>query len=145
MKLSEFPDAIGYRFGFYQQGTIVIEAKTSIEDFKRDALKAWKRMGPGMGRWRFYVCPTGLLLPRDVPEDHGLIYAPLDRKLRIVKQAPDRGDARDMKSELTLAVNMIQRHQRGVPWFPKQYRFETMREGDQRRSQEEKEHDDETL
>jgi hypothetical protein len=138
MKLNEMPDAIGYRFGYYQQGTTVVEVKTSIADFKRDADKRWKRIGEGlgMGRFRFYLVPALLLNPSDVPEDHGLIYSIPGEKLRIVKSAPDRKDARDIKAELTLAVNMLQRHQLGVPWFPKEYRFETMAAGRERAAKE---------
>jgi hypothetical protein len=137
MKLNEFPDAIGFNFGYTtsRSGSTVIEAKTSVADFKRDASKRWKHLGPGMGRWRFYLCPEYMLGPRDIPDDHGLIYALESGKLRVVRDAPSRSE-RDVASELSLLTTMVQRHQLGVRWDPKTYTFETRHETERRKATE---------
>lgn len=85
----ENPDVIGVRHGTigtaeysgityehgWDVGTIVLEAKTSRSDFLADRKKP-HRIDPasGMGRWRYYICPTDLIKPEDLPEKWGLIY-----------------------------------------------------------------------
>lgn len=68
----EYPDVIG----FSSWGkSVLIECKASRSDFHADKKKMF-RMYPeqGMGRYRFYCCPTGLLKREDLPENWGLIY-----------------------------------------------------------------------
>ncbi len=134
MKLNEFPDAIGYSFGFQHGGVTVVEVKVSIEDFKRDESKRWKSLGPGMGTRRFYLVPEGLISAADVPEDHGLIYA-LEPKLRVVKSAPAR-QTRDVESECAVLATALQRHQLGLRWLADQFRFETAHEHEARKERE---------
>lgn len=85
----ENPDVFGVRhgtFGSYEHngviyptgydvGTVVLEAKTSRSDFLADRKKP-HRMQPdtGMGKWRYYICPTDLIKPNELPEKWGLIY-----------------------------------------------------------------------
>lgn len=73
----ENPDVIGYRHGMsgFDVGTTVLEAKTSRSDFLVDKKKP-HRQDPetGMGRWRYYICPTDLIKPSELPERWGLIY-----------------------------------------------------------------------
>jgi len=69
----EIPDAIGWRQG----GSILVECKTSLADFKADAKKRHRRRGPhgkncGMGNWRFYIAPPGLIKADMLPEGWGL-------------------------------------------------------------------------
>ena len=65
----EIPDVIG----FSRTHTNVIECKVSLEDFRAD-LKKPHRNGGGMGDWRMYLCPAGLISPEQVPPDWGLLY-----------------------------------------------------------------------
>lgn len=68
---SETPDAIGFDTrGF----STLIECKASRADFHADK-KKWFRKHPedGMGYWRFYMAPVGLLEPEEIPENWGLI------------------------------------------------------------------------
>lgn len=74
----ENPDVFGIRHGHadrYDTGTIVLEAKTSRGDFLNDKKKPF-RIDPdtGMGRWRYYICPEGLILPAELPPRWGLLY-----------------------------------------------------------------------
>lgn len=54
----EQPDAIGWNVN----GTsILVECKTSISDFNRDAVKRWRQHPEtGVGRRRFYMFPPGI-------------------------------------------------------------------------------------
>lgn len=56
-------------------GSFLVEAKMSISDFRADAKKEF-RQNPesGVGKYRYYACPEGLLKPEDLPEKWGLIY-----------------------------------------------------------------------
>jgi len=75
----EFPDAIGWRDGL----SILIEVKTSRSDFLADKKKSF-RSSPekGMGDWRFYLCPEGVIKPEDLPAGWGLLYAKGSRVLK---------------------------------------------------------------
>lgn len=72
----EIPDAIGFRAAGDCDGTVVVEVKRSRADFLADAKKP-HRSGEalGMGNWRYYLCPEGLIKPEELPEKWGLIYA----------------------------------------------------------------------
>lgn len=67
----EEPDAIGWRDGV----SILIEVKVSRSDFLADKKKFF-RADPteGMGDWRFYMCPPGIIKPEDLPGGWGLLY-----------------------------------------------------------------------
>ena len=72
----ENPDVIGFRHGCSSDcGTVLLEVKVSRSDFLRDKTKP-HRINPasGIGRWRYYVCPTGLIKPNELPPKWGLIY-----------------------------------------------------------------------
>lgn len=67
----ELPDAIGWRDGL----SILIECKVSRADFLADKGKPF-RVDPskGMGDWRFYMCPPGVITKDDLPPGWGLLY-----------------------------------------------------------------------
>ena len=67
-------DAYGYRWG-YGSGSVVVEAKVSRSDFLADAKKP-HRNGEvlGMGDFRYYICPEGLINIQDLPNGWGLIW-----------------------------------------------------------------------
>ena len=69
---SEIPDVIGF---FGGSGSVLIECKASRSDFLADKNKPF-RMNPsqGMGRSRFYCCPTGMIKKEELPKKWGLIY-----------------------------------------------------------------------
>lgn len=73
----ENPDVFGVRHGGkgFDVGTIVLEVKTSRADFLKDRKKP-HRINPetGMGKWRYYICPTDLIKRTEIPEKWGLIY-----------------------------------------------------------------------
>ena len=68
---NEIPDVIG----FSSNGSTLIECKTSKSDFKRDKKKMFRSVPQmGMGKYRFYMCPTGLIEKNELPDNWGLIY-----------------------------------------------------------------------
>ena len=67
----ECPDAIGFRAGI----SILVECKASRSDFLADKKKSF-RANPemGIGDWRFYMCPPGVINIEDLPDDWGLLW-----------------------------------------------------------------------
>lgn len=70
----ERADAFGYRYGSYA-GSVVVEVKVSRSDFLIDAKKP-HRNGEvlGMGNYRYYMCPEGIINKEDLPEGWGLLW-----------------------------------------------------------------------
>jgi hypothetical protein len=70
-KTGEQPDVIG----FGPSRSVLIECKASRADFHADKKKLFrKHTFQGMGKYRFYLCPTGVIKPEDLPDNWGLIY-----------------------------------------------------------------------
>jgi len=68
----EVPDAIGWLNA--GKCSVLIECKTSRSDFLADAKKMFRRRQEhGMGRYRFYMAPVGLLAADEMPEHWGLL------------------------------------------------------------------------
>lgn len=66
----EQADVIGFR----SNCSAVIEAKASRSDFLVDARKPHRVVG-GLGVYRFYLCPPGIINVVDLPASWGLLYA----------------------------------------------------------------------
>lgn len=110
----EVPDVIGWR----ATACVLIECKTSRADFRADLKKPF-RVSPasGMGDWRFYLCPQGLIEADEVPERWGLLWAHEGRVKPIVgvprgnmswhsAEAPFRGHK---ESENAMLVSALRR------------------------------------
>ncbi|MGH8465703.1 MAG: adenylosuccinate synthase [Pseudomonas sp.] len=70
----EVPDAIGWRLDAQAQ-SIVVEVKVSRADFLADANKPHRKdPTSGMGTWRYYMCPEGLIQVEDLPPRWGLLW-----------------------------------------------------------------------
>jgi len=78
----EIPDAIGFRINGNTVISVVVEAKATRADFLADKHK--KHRLSGMGRYRYYICPTGLIRVDELPEKWGLIYANARGHLKVV-------------------------------------------------------------
>lgn len=76
---SGIPDAIGFR----SDCSILIECKASRSDFLADRKKPHHGPEAGMGDWRFYLTPEGLVRPEELPAQWGLLYVTDDRVLRV--------------------------------------------------------------
>lgn len=69
----EVPDAIGFRAaGGEDDGSIVVECKTSRADFLADRKKAHRADG-GLGNWRYFMAPEGLITHDELPARWGLL------------------------------------------------------------------------
>ncbi|HCT7937168.1 TPA: adenylosuccinate synthase [Pseudomonas aeruginosa] len=69
----EVPDAIGFRAaGNLDDGSVVVECKTSRSDFLADRKKA-HRVNGGCGNWRYFMAPEGIISPDELPERWGLL------------------------------------------------------------------------
>lgn len=70
----EMPDAIGFRSVTADTETVLVEVKVSRADFLADAKKQHRADGEGMGLYRYFMCPEGLISPEEVPERWGLLW-----------------------------------------------------------------------
>ena len=53
-------------------GTVLVECKVSRSDFLADKAKPHRHVG-GIGNWRYYMAPEGLISPNELPEKWGLV------------------------------------------------------------------------
>jgi len=78
--IGEIPDAIGWKFG----KSILVECKASRSDFLSDKKKHFRRIPKnGIGKYRFYMCPPGIIKPEELPDKWGLLYCH-DKKIQKV-------------------------------------------------------------
>lgn len=79
----ETPDVIGWREGF----SVLLECKTSRSDYYADKSKPFRTIPlQGMGNYRFYFTPSGLLVQKNLPEHWGLLEVK-GRSVQIVRPA----------------------------------------------------------
>lgn len=68
----EIPDAIGFRAAGFEDGSTVIECKVSRADFLADHRKS-HRVSGGVGNWRYFLAPAGVIRTDELPEGWGLL------------------------------------------------------------------------
>ena len=101
----EEADAIGWTG--YGASTLV-ECKATRTDFIADGKKLFRKVPRmGMGRWRYFMTPPGLLSESELPESWGLIEAHKNRFRIVVKAVEFREYARHW--ELQLMVSALRR------------------------------------
>lgn len=71
-------------YGLNSYSSVLIEVKMSISDFKADARKPHRQAGQGVGDFRYYMTPKGLLTIDMLPPKWGLIEVDDKRRCRIV-------------------------------------------------------------
>ncbi|MCS4309472.1 hypothetical protein M2404_003844 [Rheinheimera pacifica] len=70
----EIADAIGFRAcGTFASGSVLVEVKVSRADFLADKYKPHRQSG-GVGNWRYYLCPEGVINVGDIPPGWGLLW-----------------------------------------------------------------------
>lgn len=69
----EIPDAIGFRLEHPQVISVVVEVKVSRGDFLADRKKP-HRISGGMGAYRYFMCPEGMIKPEELPQGWGLLW-----------------------------------------------------------------------
>ena len=82
----EHPDAMGWRLA--SDVSILVECKASRADCLADRIKPF-RANPdqGIGQWRFYLTPDGVVQVQDMPPRWGLLWA-TKHGVRIVHGQP---------------------------------------------------------
>lgn len=134
VKDGEIPDAIGYRAGVWNEGTTLVEVKVSRADFLADAKKPHRlHSALGIGTYRYYLAPEGLIKPEELPERWGLIEVTPKGRLRpIAGRVKEnhclpgyvdcwRFDERNIAHELSLLVRLVYRVG-DLDGFNRQYR-----------------------
>ena len=81
---NEKPDAIGFK----GRASVLVEAKTSREDFRADLKKPF-RIYPqkGMGYSRYYICEPGIITEDDLPERWRLLYVLPGGRVRTIRHS----------------------------------------------------------
>lgn len=109
----EEPDAIGWK----NRMSTLVECKCSRSDFFADVKKLARQSLPdtycfGMGCFRYYMIPEGLVKPEEVPRGWGLLEVLFDGRVRRTVESvkwwlPDMS----LASELRLALSALRRYQ----------------------------------
>lgn len=108
---NERPDVIAFS-GWH---SVLIECKISRQDFLQDKKKPC-RQDKGMGKYRYYCCPTGLIKVEELPENWGLIYVNQKGRTKLIHRPDnynriwaDSGFERDLLAELRLLYSILRR------------------------------------
>lgn len=83
----EQPDLLGFNSVI----SCLAEIKISRKDFLADFKKPFRIIDSalGMGDWRFYICPPGVIEPVDLPEGWGLLHVENGKVKEIVGWPPN--------------------------------------------------------
>ena len=83
-RIGESPDA----FGWGGSSTQLIEVKVSRSDFLSDKKKYWRSVPEqGLGKFRSYLCPEGIIKEADLPANWGLLWADEKGRIAVIKKA----------------------------------------------------------
>lgn len=113
---AESPDAFGYRNSGHE--TYLIEVKVSRSDFFADRKKSFRRHpSEGIGLYRYYMAPKGMLSPDELPEKWGLIEVCNKGRCVVVKGKKPKtwgGDEWDFRErnilgEMTIIYSLCRR------------------------------------
>jgi hypothetical protein len=120
-RIGECPDA----FAWGGSSTQLIEVKISRSDFLSDKKKLWRqRPEIGIGRFRSYLCPKGLIKPEELPEAWGLLYS--DDKGKITEVVKAELQPSNQMEEINLITSILRRENIKPQMFSyKQYRADS--------------------
>jgi hypothetical protein len=114
----ETPDAIGFRAAVFKEASVLVEVKVNRSDFLADRKKPY-RIDPtiGMGTYRYFMAPAGLISPDELPARWGLIEVGDRYALNVVRghvllKYRDEDNWRHeaaLNTEWTLLVRMLNR------------------------------------
>lgn len=118
----ECPDVIGWRWG---ESSTLIECKVSVEDFRRDSSKVFRRNPEmGMGNHRWYAFPEGFVesYPRAqgtppyihtlCPRGWGIVEFGT-RRAKVILEPVAFGEKRNVRNETRLLVSSLRRATEG--------------------------------
>lgn len=100
----ETPDVLG----FISNGvSILIECKVSRADFKSDAMKSFRQFeDSGVGNYRYFAAPAGLLKPEEMPAGWGLLE--LDKRCTFKVKTAD-WKAGNKQKEVAMLLSAMRR------------------------------------
>lgn len=100
----ESPDAFGWTGGVTQ----LIEVKVSRSDFLKDKHKPWREVPQnGLGMYRSYLCPEGMINESDLPESWGLLW--VNDKGAIQPVVRPQKQQSNHPAELNLITSILRR------------------------------------
>jgi hypothetical protein len=93
---AEQPDVVAYRHSC----AAIIEVKVSRADFAADARKSHRgEATKGLGLYRFYLCPQGLISPTELPSKWGLLYESDGTVVEVVRPTGNLWSAQGARPE----------------------------------------------
>jgi hypothetical protein len=102
---SETPDIIGWN----SSASVMIEVKVGRGDFLKDHKKPFRKdCEKGVGEFRYYLCPSGLIKDSELPDKWGLLYFNENNKIEIIKIA-ERQQA-NLHAERNMLLSLIRRN-----------------------------------
>jgi len=105
----EIPDIIGWHW----ENTFLVECKANRADFLGDKNKLFRKYPDyGMGNFRVFLTPPGLIQPEELPERWGLLYAYPSRIVTQQGYSPRRPSyyfKANTKNETTMLVSALRR------------------------------------
>ena len=100
----EKPDVIGWN----GCSSTMIEVKVARGDFLQDFKKPFRKYPKiGVGQYRYYCCPNGLINESELPENWGLLYLNNKNKIEIIKVAEIQ--KANMIAERNILISLIRR------------------------------------
>lgn len=110
---SETPDAIGWHA---IRGSYLVECKISREDYYADKAKLFRRYpDQGLGEFRYYMTPPGLLVPSGLPEGWGLLEV-RGQRVHVVRESAHPEHrwqppfTANHRAEKVLLISIMRRH-----------------------------------
>jgi hypothetical protein len=110
--VSEEPDVLGFGVTIpgpeRQYGVVLLECKASRADFLSDAKKIF-RVYPeeGLGDYRYYLTPQGLISVDELPEGWGLLECS-GKRIRVIKQGR-RFEKKNDRAETNILLSVLRR------------------------------------
>lgn len=99
----ESPDVFGWNYW----ATVLIEVKVSRSDFLADAKKSFRQQPEeGVGAFRYYCSPEGLITEADLPDKWGLLWEK-DGVITVVKDAERQ--QQNAQGEITILASIMRR------------------------------------
>jgi len=112
---SETPDVIGWH-GMAE--SILIECKVSRSDFLSDRDKLFRQQEEyGMGDYRYYAAPVGVICPHEVPDGWGLLEV---HEKQIVKTTEAIRKPANKKNECKMLMSILRRVEISTAVFVRQ-------------------------
>jgi len=104
----ETPAVIGWRD---QHVSHLVACATTLSEFHSDRSKHYRnRSHLGLGIYRYYMCPSGLIMPDELPPKWGLLYVTPTKVL--IKVKAERQDEYSHRAEIAMLVSAVAQYQK---------------------------------